>query len=149
MRHFEWRDDLNTGISVIDHQHQKIVRYINTLIDSQHNEKIVFAVIEELTEYTVSHFAYEEALMEQANYPFLAPHKKVHDLFISRVNQYVERFKQGEDVTDELIVMLKRWLVSHIQNEDADYVESVQAVQEKMHYSVKQSMMSKLWHKLF
>jgi hemerythrin len=127
MAHITWPEELNTGINVIDEQHKRIVTYINDLDDAKSagDTKKVGDVIDELVDYTVSHFAFEESLMEQANYPFLSPHKKVHELFVRRVGKFVERYKDGEDITDELHTMLSKWLINHIRNEDADYANAV------------------------
>ncbi len=127
MRRIEWTDDLNTNIEVIDKQHQRIVEYINQLYEAQEiiDKRLVNEVISDLVEYTVSHFSFEESLMEQAKYPFLTPHKKVHELFVKRVSGFVERHNAGEDITDELLIVLRRWLVNHIRNEDQDYIDVV------------------------
>jgi hemerythrin len=45
-------------------------------------------------------------------------------LFVRRVAEYQERFKLGEDVSEELNSLLVRWLFNHIKRDDADYVES-------------------------
>ena len=86
-------------------------------------------VIAEMVDYTISHFAFEEALMESAGYMFSGPHKKVHDLFTRKVAEMQSRFDGGEDVTAELHGMLSRWLFNHIRNEDHAYIDSVQAYQ--------------------
>ncbi|MCP4271952.1 MAG: bacteriohemerythrin [Gammaproteobacteria bacterium] len=127
MRRIEWTDDLNTNIDVIDKQHRRIVEYINQLYEAQEiiDKRLVNEVISDLVEYTVSHFSFEESLMEQANYPFLNPHKKVHGLFVKRVSGFVERHDAGEDITDELLIVLRRWLINHIKSEDQDYIDVV------------------------
>ena len=129
MEKLEWSHELDTDIHVIDEQHKRIVGYINDLIEAREtlDKQKVGNVIDELVDYTISHFAFEESLMEQAGYPFLAPHQKIHGLFIKKVSAFVERFKEGEDVTDELLIMLRKWLINHIQNEDGDYKKAVQA----------------------
>lgn len=149
--HIKWSADLNTGIHVIDEQHKKIVGFINALMDIHGSEDRaeVGAVIDELVDYTVSHFAYEEALMEQAGYPFLEPHKKVHKLFVDKVKGYVQRFSAGEDVAAELIALLKKWLINHIRNEDGDYVAIVAAVQDKIHHAAKGGLLTRMVRALF
>lgn len=123
-----WSADLDTGINVIDKQHRRIVDYINQLHDArtggQEKDKIA-KVIDELVDYTLSHFAFEESMQEEAAYPFLKAHKRVHDLFVTRVGQYQERFRLGEDVSEELNNLLVNWLYNHIKRDDADYVELV------------------------
>lgn len=128
MAHLVWQDDLNTGIPVIDEQHRRIVDMINQLHRAQERgggRSEVGQVLGELVDYTLSHFAFEEALLEQAGYEFTRPHKRVHEIFTARVSDYGLRFKAGEDITEELIGMLSRWLFNHIRSDDAGYVQAV------------------------
>jgi hemerythrin len=124
-----WTPDLDTGIAEIDRQHRRIVDYINTLNELRHthDRNALGDVIGEMVDYTMSHFAFEESLMENAGYLFSGPHKKVHDLFVRRVAEMQSRFDGGEDVTEELHRMLSRWLFNHIRNEDHGYIDSAKA----------------------
>ena len=124
-----WTDDLNTGIDVIDKQHRRIVDYINDLelAKAKQDREAVGKVLDELVDYTLSHFAFEESLQEEAGYKYCKPHKKVHDLFVRRVNDYLERFRLGDDIVDEIHHMLTSWLINHIRRDDADYVSAVRA----------------------
>lgn len=127
MAYLKWNDDLSTGIAVIDDQHRQIVRMINELDDAQRDGSTtkVRAVINGQVDYTVSHFAFEEAMLEEAGYVFTKAHIRVHQVFIKRVETYRERFSQGEDIADELNGLLGRWLFSHIRNDDRNYVAAV------------------------
>ena len=130
MAHLTWSSDLDTGISVIDNQHRRIVDYINQLnhaIESNERDEIG-EVLEELVDYTMSHFTFEEELMEKAGYPFTNAHKKVHKLFVKRVADFQQRFQLGEDVGRQLHTVLKTWLLNHIRHDDADYAEPVKQV---------------------
>lgn len=124
-----WDKSLNTGIEVIDNQHKRIVEYINQLEDSiaVKDRNAIGQIVDECADYTMSHFAFEESLQEEAGYQYFKPHKKVHELFARRVGEYQSRFKAGEDIGDELHDMLSRWLINHIQKDDADYVAAVKA----------------------
>ena len=126
-----WLPELDTGIDEIDRQHRRIVDYINQLheVRATHDREVLGNVIGDMIDYTVSHFVFEEALMESAGYSFSGPHKKVHDLFTRRVSEMKTRFDAGEDVTDELHGMLSRWLFNHIRNEDHGYIDAVKAYQ--------------------
>jgi hemerythrin len=123
MAHIQWSDDLNTNIAVIDSQHKRIVSYINSLedINGKNDRAVEEQVLNELVDYTLSHFAFEESLMEDAGYGFINGHKRVHQLFVKRVNDFMQRFKMGEDITDELLTVLKAWLINHIKSDDNDY----------------------------
>ena len=125
-----WSDDLSVGVDVIDNQHKRIVEYINELHEARlkRDKNAIAHVIEELVDYTLSHFSFEEAMMEEAHYRFLAPHKKVHELFVRRVSEFQQRFKLGEDfeaVAGDMQNTLITWLMNHIKREDMDYGATV------------------------
>lgn len=127
MSYMKWTSDLELGIEVIDKQHLRIVEYINDLhlaIDKQSRAE-VGEVLEQLVEYTMSHFAFEEDLLEQAGYPFHHAHKKVHELFCRKIEDFQHRFDLGEDVSRHLLTTLRAWLINHIKRDDADYAEAV------------------------
>jgi hemerythrin len=125
--HLVWTPDLNTGIDVIDSQHQRIVEYINQVHDARmaRGKVRVGEIVDTLVQYTVSHFEFEEALMQDAGYKYTRPHKKVHELFVRRVADFQQRIRAGEDVAEDLLDLLHRWLFSHIRNEDAAYATAV------------------------
>ncbi|HZX78229.1 bacteriohemerythrin [Lysobacter sp.] len=125
----QWQESLNTGIDVIDTQHRRIVAMINELHHAtlQNDPQAILDVIDELIDYTLSHFSFEEALMEDAGYTFSHAHKRVHDIFVRRVQEFQVRANTGEDVARELNALLSRWLLNHIRNDDANYVASVKA----------------------
>ena len=131
MEIIQWRPTLETGIDVIDQQHKRIVDYINALRIAQvkGDRGAVAKTIDDVIDYTQSHFGFEEALMEDAGYPLLNAHKRVHELFMRRVAVLHQRFKSGEDIAQDLHNVLARWLITHIQTEDRHYVG---AVKEKM-----------------
>ncbi|MDX1341439.1 MAG: bacteriohemerythrin [Reinekea sp.] len=124
-----WSSELEIGIPVIDAQHQRIVEYINTLahVQKTKSQKELLSLLDELVDYTLSHFAFEESLMEEAGYPFTNAHKKVHQLFAKRVVSFQQRAKVGENITEELMHVLKAWLVNHIKRDDHDYSDVVKA----------------------
>ncbi len=124
-----WSSELEIGIPVIDAQHQRIVEYINTLahVQKSKSQKELLSLLDELVDYTLSHFAFEESLMEEAGYPFTNAHKKVHQLFAKRVVSFQQRAKVGENITEELMHVLKAWLVNHIKRDDHDYSDVVKA----------------------
>lgn len=131
MAHIEWTRDLAIGIPVIDGQHRRIVDYINELdtIVGSDDRGTVGRVLSDLVDYTYSHFAFEEALMEEAGYDFLSIHRGSHQAFCSRLDQLRRRFDEGEEVAAELAAMLGHWLIHHIRHDDDSYAD---LVREKM-----------------
>ena len=125
-----WNDQLCIGIDVIDQQHRRIVEYINQLDDARssgYSREEMGLLINELVDYTISHFGFEESLQEDAKYPFINAHKKVHELFTKRVAEFQVRFSKGEDISRELNSLLVAWLFNHIKRDDTDYVGAVKA----------------------
>ena len=131
MAYLHWVPELDTGIAEIDTQHKRILDYINKLHDlrSSPHRAALGDVIGETVDYTLSHFAFEESVIESAGYMFAGPHKKVHELFTRKVAEMQSRFDAGEDIATELHGMLSRWLFNHIRNEDHGYIDSVKAYQ--------------------
>jgi hemerythrin len=128
MKKLIWSDHLNTGIQVIDRQHRRIVDYINRLYESHKNgssKEETGAVIDELVDYTLTHFAFEETMLEDVDYAELDAHKVFHDQFIQQVREIRERFEEHEIAAIELNNLMVTWLFNHILNEDAAYVSAV------------------------
>lgn len=122
-----WTDEMETGIDVIDEQHKRIVDYIYQLewATKHRDRESVGEVLRELTDYTLTHFAFEESMMEEAGYRMSKPHKSVHESFTKRVVKYQERHNEGEDINEQLSSMLSTWLMHHIMRDDMLYVEQV------------------------
>ena len=122
-----WQDDLNTGIKVIDNQHRRIVDMINHLHDAveRGDRRELNDILDELVDYTLSHFTFEESLMEDAGYEFSRAHKRVHEVFVKRVSEYQLRFRASEDIAQELLHTLSHWLFNHIRNDDKAIVDAV------------------------
>ncbi|QFY90369.1 bacteriohemerythrin [Magnetovirga frankeli] len=125
MAHLQWSSALDTGIAVIDEQHKRIVLYINELYEAREarDEAQVGEVLTELLDYAYSHFGYEERFMREIGFPSLEAHQQSHQLFSQKVEDFVSRYEAGEDVVDDLINTLNRWLINHIKNEDGDYAD--------------------------
>lgn len=127
MNRIEWQDDLDTGIEVIDRQHRRMVAMANAVCEAQErgDRAAIGDVLEGLIDYTLSHFTFEEALMEDAGYAFADAHKRVHEVYAGRIEDYRRRFRAGEDVAEELRAMLLGWLFQHIRHDDWAYVDAV------------------------
>lgn len=150
MPQITWTERFNIGIEVIDQQHCRIVEYINQLDDAHTRDDPrdeIAAVMTQLIDYTISHFTFEESMLEKANYPLLESHKKLHEEFILRVTQYQSRFEKGDDIAFALNSLLVIWLFNHIRRDDANYVKSVKAQHQKQSISVvkKKGFFSRLF----
>ena len=130
----EWSEKFNLGIDVIDNQHRQILDYINALekIRATGAREQIKDVFDDLIDYTQSHFSFEENLLAQVNYQFLPSHRSIHELFVKRLKDYLQRFDNGESVEDDLHRLLSKWLINHIQHDDQDYIDAVR--DNMLHY---------------
>ncbi|MBF0625332.1 MAG: bacteriohemerythrin [Magnetococcales bacterium] len=123
---FPWVPSLDTGISSIDKDHQHLVLLVNQLhqaMKSGNSDKVVTRILEELAEYTGSHFAREEQLMADMGYPSLPEHRVKHVKLVNDLTGLVEHFKSGDfAVAIDLILFAREWLTQHIMVADMDYV---------------------------
>lgn len=128
MKHIVWVHELELGIPTIDSQHRQLVKLVNELNDAlvAKNRPKAELIFEETLDYLVSHFEFEEKLQEKADYCYSKAHRRVHHIFMRKVDTLHNRARDGEEVALELLQMLKKWLTHHIRNEDLDYVEAVQ-----------------------
>ncbi len=136
----EWTPDLDTGIPDIDEQHKQMVHHINDFYEAANakDKERMAIVLFDLINSTLAHFQYEEALMEQAKYPLLEPHRRVHKNFIDKLMALHEKL-QTMETTDDIAVLLidslDGWLFRHIRINDKGYTNSVNesGVYQAMH----------------
>ncbi|MDX2493642.1 MAG: bacteriohemerythrin [Desulfuromusa sp.] len=121
---FQWKDTYNTGVTLMDQQHRRLVDLINNLFQCMKDggdRMIVGEIVDELVNYTVTHFRSEEDLMQKNNYPDLAAHQQIHKSFVEKVGIYAEKLKAGERLPPvDIYNFLTDWLISHIEKQDRD-----------------------------
>lgn len=128
MELIEFTDEYKTGITTIDYEHQKLVNYLNDIINASkmgdEGRLLIEINLDELISYTVFHFRNEEELMEKFNFDGFEAHKKGHESLRQRLMMFKERFNSGESITTELLDFLKDWLFKHIKGTDRQYIET-------------------------
>jgi len=124
MAMMEWNETLKLGHSMIDNDHQKLVGLINALGDAMSMGKgsnVAGNVLNELINYTRTHFAMEERLMTLHNYPAAAAsvHRAEHIKLVQEVVDFQNKFNAGTAVISvALLHFLMEWLTHHILESD-------------------------------
>jgi hemerythrin len=99
----DWTPGLETGNTIIDNQHHQWIYAVNALHHACKKGKGLQEVektLKFLDDYTIAHFAGEEALQEKYRYPDYLEHKRIHTEFKSVVQRLTEKLsKHGP--TDE------------------------------------------------
>ncbi len=125
----QWTDKMNLGIELIDSQHQMLVNYINALYRGMQEHKadsVMQELLNDLMNYTDTHFTTEEQYFCHSDYPDVEKHKEIHRKFVAKIKDYSDKLRRGEAmVSIDLLEFLKDWLLGHIQGTDRQYVPYV------------------------
>lgn len=120
-----WQEEYCVGNSILDRQHQFVVHSINRLYETRMAdgaEAALDALLDSLYQYTKTHFAYEERLLETASFPELESHRALHRRMEAKTLELKEHCLAGKrELTEELFRFLKDWWLGHILQEDFGY----------------------------
>ncbi len=119
-------DKIRIGLTDIDSQHRKLVDLINRLHKSmklRQGKAQSGHILDELVDYTVTHFQFEENLMKKYGYQEADDHFLKHKDLVAKVGDFRNRFTQGNaTLSMDLMDFLKDWLLIHINVTDRKYV---------------------------
>ncbi len=122
---FTWTDDLSLNIKSIDDQHKRLVQLINDLhraMKERRSKKHLVSIVDELKNYTVTHFKFEEKLFAKHGYPETKEHIAQHEKFVATVLDFENGLKADKvAVTMDVMRFLKDWLMKHINGTDRRY----------------------------
>jgi len=120
-----WDDALSVHIPEIDEQHKKLIELLNRLHECKAAKKgdaTIRGILEELVDYTVYHFAFEEKLFDQHGYPQTPEHKESHRKLEAQVHEFAKAFEAGSaSLSADLFMFLRGWLNGHIRGSDRQY----------------------------
>jgi len=126
-----WHERYQTGIIPIDIQHHILMDLTNrlhTAATSAGNSADVSQAMEELLEYTIFHFTYEERLMAKSGYPALEEHRRSHDALLEQLNAIQKDIAEQRLRLDARVMnFLQGWLTNHIVSGDRHYVPFAKA----------------------
>ena len=128
--HAEFTDNLITGNEMIDSQHKELISKINDVLDSceKSNDKMVAVrTLDFLSDYTDYHFAAEEQLQRDLDYPGFAKHKEQHEIFKRTIKDLADMLEEEEGPSPEFVDKLREkvveWLYVHIEGFDRSVAE--------------------------
>ncbi len=119
-------DKFKTGIKLIDDEHKTLFDIIGKVHATIQTELLhdkydaILDILDELKDYTCTHFADEENYMRQINYEGLPYQQMLHQKFIDKLNSL-----DLDDVDDnqeeylyDFLTFLQNWLINHILKVD-------------------------------
>lgn len=127
MTYVTWTEKLATGVEALDTDHKALFDMVDQFHEAYMGGKGAAALEQmfaALMDYTDYHFRREEGLMEQAGYPGLDAHRRLHQSLKAQVHDLHDRYLRGElqgeetDLCLEMMAFLNNWLHFHIAEED-------------------------------
>lgn len=135
IRHIEVKPEENpieftaryyTGIGFVDEEHRRLFDIIGrafqvsrdvSTVDQYDN---IMSILDELYDYTRTHFAHEEEYMEQIRDPNLEKQQRAHTAFLERIEDrdIGENQENQQEYLTELLDFLFGWLSNHIEKMD-------------------------------
>ena len=125
IKKLEWQSEFSVDIEEIDGHQKKVFELFNELIDLKRDKKDAKECankISEINDFTKLFFSTEERLLKKKGYPDFQNHTKAHRQFTKNsIGLRREIADDVENLTDEVIEDLRKWLIDHILGMDALY----------------------------
>ena len=127
---FKWRNEFSTDVGDIDEQHKKLFEIggrlydIATINDKYDHYDEIVKIMDELADYTIYHFSFEENLLKENGYKEFDLHKIEHDFFIKKLKRLGNKDleENQNESTMEMIRFVADWISAHILKTDQQYV---------------------------
>lgn len=121
-----WKEEYSVGISVVDEQHQELIKMTNELqaiclAGQSMVQQRFMDIIHKTVDYIAFHFSTEEKLMKAASYPDFASHKKEHDIFVQKVIETLadsQKLFRKKSAPYKFAAFLRAWISDHIAKID-------------------------------
>ena len=125
--YFQWESFFETGIAIVDQQHQGLVATINEaapLLARPGGPDLqeVKAILDKLSDYAAVHFKTEEGLMEQhqVDERYIAQHCGIHAQFVDQIvgMRTLLSSDSALEIGPSLLRYMTSWLTIHMLDED-------------------------------
>lgn len=122
---FRWTEAYRVNVLVLDEQHKQLIRTVNELdraLRVGEGNSVLDGVLQKLVDYSLEHFATEEKLMQEHDFPGLSTHQSQHDEFRKKLAGFLEGQRAGKPgVPVSLLLFMRGWLKDHLIKTDRQY----------------------------
>ena len=121
----EWTSELSVNIATVDDQHKTLFSIIHSLENAMTKGRAQHAlgdILAQLVDYTHVHFACEESLFDQYDYPDKEEHKQQHAEFTDKIQAYKSQYDAGSiAVSKGIVSFVSEWIADHIRYRNKKY----------------------------
>ena len=126
-----WNTRYNTGIQIIDQQHQELFGTVDRLrnsIQSGADRGEVESLLATLVGQSERHFATEESFMARYGYPDLTQHMSEHASMLTSLHELLSKFQESPHALALMVpTFMEGWLKHHISDGDFGFVTFLKA----------------------
>jgi hemerythrin len=119
----EWKRHFELGIPEVDHEHQELIRLINSVHESLRQKPTVeevSAVLGEIHSLISAHFALEEKNMRSWAYPGYEEHKRDHEALLDEIRDTMDECSTELPLDRAAFsAKLNAWFENHFRTQDA------------------------------
>ena len=119
---FAFTPELHTGFHEQDRQHSRLIDLINMVYSalSKQNDKATLAkIVDELIDYTETHFEWENRLMKKLGFGATEGHMEMHKKYVNEIVEFKNKLMSDKYVAGvNVMAFLKDWLENHIMKTD-------------------------------
>ena len=117
-----YSEDYRLGHETLDAEHQLLFGLITELqseIEVGRGQAALANVLDRLFMYAFMHFATEDRLMIESDYPEAQAHRAEHDAVIANLKRLESECQAGvPSAPEDTLLFLRKWASNHISNGD-------------------------------
>lgn len=122
-----WSEEHLVGVDIIDTEHRALIDLFNSIlvVSKSNNYPELAILLEQLGNFTASHFENEEALMAQFDYAHAAQHRIDHQKLLAEFGHQVDDWRNRHISAELLCRFMYRWLLRHVIASDMALGEAI------------------------
>lgn len=122
---FLFEEQCLTGVDELDEEHRELIRIGNRVYLMSHSIHVdagqIGAAVDELRNHTRAHFATEELLMDEVQFPAREKHRTIHEKMLDYLDE-MAALAPGSPliIAIKLEKFLGSWFIWHMQKDDTE-----------------------------
>ncbi len=124
-----WQDVYSVKSPMLDAQHQRFAAMLNDVyrgLEEEDERATLVLNLKRLYLYSITHFTFEEAILEFVGYPRLQHHREAHAEMRQKCQRLLTADPGDRRNLLELLHVLKHWWMTHTQGLDREYIPHIE-----------------------